>query len=86
LFALFSQQQKMLDRIKGFTNTAIDTRRQSQRAVEAKQRLHAVAHERDMPVIFSPGIYEEIWNYEGEEIKGQAVWLLTCWVSFVVYR
>ena len=60
----------IIDMIKGFTDPTMPLGAPLESQIEAQQPLLEVAHERDIPVIFSTVIYEE------EDIKDAGVWAL----------
>ena len=60
----------IIDMIKGFTDPTMPLGAPLESQIEAQLPLLEVAHERDIPVIFSTVIYEE------EDIKDAGVWAL----------
>lgn len=60
----------VIDMLKGFTDPAMPLGANLDREIEAQKPLIKVAHERDIPVIFSTVIYEEA------DIKDAGIWAL----------
>lgn len=60
----------IIDMIKGFTDPSMPLGAPLESQIEAQRPLLEVAHQRDIPVIFSTVIYEE------EDIKDAGVWAL----------
>ncbi len=60
----------IIDMIKGFTDPTMPLGAPLESQIEAQRPLLEVAHQRDIPVIFSTVIYEE------EDIKDAGVWAL----------
>ncbi len=60
----------VIDMLKGFTDPAMPLGANLDREIEAQKPLIEVAHERDIPVIFSTVIYEEA------DIKDAGIWAL----------
>ncbi len=60
----------IIDMIKGFTDPSMPLGAPLESQIEAQRPLLELAHQRDIPVIFSTVIYEE------EDIKDAGVWAL----------
>jgi maleamate amidohydrolase len=60
----------IIDMLKGFTDPTMPLGANLDSQIEAQKPLLAVAHERDIPVIFSTVVYEE------EDIKDAGIWAL----------
>lgn len=60
----------IIDMVKGFTDPAMPLGANLDNELKAQQPLIAVAHERDIPVIFSTVMYEEA------DIKDAGIWAL----------